>query len=88
MANAKRDQNNVTSRLGVLFSDGVTLIPIACDETNFNSMMVNEVDTISVTWPKVSPKDANYVDCMLFVGSDGYTYPWAVDSDGKVLIDR
>ncbi len=87
MTNAVRDQNTIPSRLGVLRTDGVTLIPIACDETNFNSMKVNTVDTITVTWPSISPKDENYVGCMMFVGSDGLTYPWAVDADGKVLID-
>ena len=84
---AVRDQNHTPSRLGVLYTDGVTVIPIACDETNFNSMMVNTVDTISVTWPSISPRDENFVDVMMFVGTDGLTYPWAVDEDGAVLID-
>ena len=84
---APLDQNHIAGRLGVLFSDGVTTIPIACDETNFNSMKVNTVDTITVTWPSIDPEDENFKDCMMFVGTDGLTYPWAVDADGKVLID-
>lgn len=87
MTNAPSDQNHVPARLGVLFSDGVTLVPIACDEANFNGMKVNQVDTVSITWPSVSPHDENFRDCMLFVGTDGLTYPWAVDADGAVLID-
>lgn len=88
MTDAVPDQNRVYSRLGVLFSDGVTLIPIACNEALDNAMYVNTTDTVSVTWPSISPKDENYKDCMMFVGSDGLTYPWAVDAEGKVLIDN
>jgi hypothetical protein len=84
---AVRDQNHIPSRLGVLCTDGVTVIPIACNENNFNSMEVNTVDTITVTWPSISPRDENFVDVMMFVGTDGLTYPWAVDADGAVLID-
>lgn len=83
---AVADQNRVRSRLGVLFSDGVTTVPIRIDEAT-GAMGVNTSDTISVPWPSISPRDENYRFCMMFVGTDGLTYPWAVDADGNVLID-
>lgn len=86
MTNALKDQNNVRSRLGILFSDGVTTIPIRIDEAT-GAMGVNSTDTITVPWPAISPRDENYQFCMTFMGSDGLTYPWAVDADGNVLID-
>lgn len=83
---APADQNHVRGRLGVLFSDGVTTIPIRIDEAT-GAMGANTTDTVSVTWPSISPRDENYRDCMMFKGTDGLTYPWAVDADGNVLID-
>lgn len=87
MTNAIKDQNHIPTRLGVLFSDGVTTVPIRIDE-NDGTMGVNETDTVSVAWPSISPRDENYRHCMMFKGSDGLTYPWAVDASGNVLIDR
>lgn len=86
MANAPKDQNNVRSRLGVLFSDGVTTVPIRINDAT-GAMGVNTSDIITVPWPSISPRDENYRYCMMFVGADGLTYPWAVDADGNVLID-
>lgn len=86
---ALRDQNNITSRLAVLNTDtvqGTNLVRIAINESN-GGMMVNTTDTISFTMIPIDPQDQNYVNCMMFVGSDGLTYPWVCDADGKVLID-
>lgn len=84
--NAITDQNFVASRTGVLFSDGVTIVPIRIDE-NTGAMGVNSLATVSVPWLPLAERDENYRTCMLFVGSDGLTYPWAVDASGNVLID-
>ena len=86
MTNTVRDDNHIPVRMGVLCTDGITTIPIAIDEST-GSMRVNTVDVISAPWPSISPRDENYVDCMMFKGTDGLTYPWAVDADGMVLID-
>lgn len=86
MANAKIDSNYVKSKLAVLNTDGVTLVPIALDETT-GSMKVDFMATISFTMTPISPEDENYHKCMLFVGSDGLTYPWVATSDGEVLVD-
>ena len=83
--NAPQDENFIKGKLGVLNTDGVTTIPIACNELT-GGIKVNEVDTISFTMTPIAPDDENYNRCMLFVGSDGLTYPWVVNADGEVLI--
>ena len=84
--NAPQDQNFIKGKMGVLNTDGVTLIPIACDETT-GAMRINTTDTVEVTLSPISPKDENFNNCMMFVGTDGLAYTWVVDADGKVLID-
>ena len=86
MSNAPQDQNFIKGKLGVLFTDGVTTIPIACDKAT-GSMKVNTTDTLAVTLNPISPQDENFNNCMMFVGTDGLSYPWVVDADGCVLID-
>ena len=83
--NAPQDQNFIPAKLAVLNTDGVTLVPIAINETN-GGMKVNTTDTISFTMTPISPRDENYRKCMLWVGTDGLTYPWVVNADGEVLI--
>ena len=87
MANAKIDENFIKSKLAVLNTDGVTLVPIAINEAN-GGMKINTTDTISFTMTPISPQDENYQNCMLFVGTDGLTYPWVCNSDGEVLINE
>lgn len=90
MTNAKRDENFVTTKMAVLNTDtvqGTNLVRIAVDETNFNSIKVNTVDTISFTMVPVDERDENYVTCATFKGNDGNVYPWVADSEGKVLIE-
>lgn len=89
MANAKRDENFVTTKLAVLNTDtvqGTTLVRIKLNENSFNSMKVNTTDTISFTMQPIDPRDENYVTCMTFIGSDGLVYPWVANASGEVLI--
>ena len=89
MTNAKPDENFVYSKLAVLNTDtvqGTNLVRIQVNENNFNSLKVNTVATISFTMQPVSPKDENYRNCLLFKGSDGFTYPWVATAAGEVLI--
>jgi len=86
MSNAPQDQNFIKGKLGVLFTDGVTLIPIACNETT-GAIKINMTDTLAVTLSPISKQDENFNNCMMFVGTDGLSYPWIVDADGCVLID-
>jgi len=87
---AVRDQNFVPGKLAVLNTDtvqGTNKVRIRINETS-GGMAVDEVGTISFTMIPIGSKDENYVNCMMWVGSDGLTYPWVSNSDGEVLIDR
>lgn len=86
MTNAVRDSNYITGGLGVLNTDGTTLIPVAVNEAT-GGFKVSTVDTISFTMTPMSKKDANLVNVLLWVGSDGLTYPWVVNSSGAVLVN-
>jgi hypothetical protein len=87
MSNAPHDANFIKGKLGVLNTDGVTTVPIAIDEIT-GAMMTDDTSTISFTMTPISPQDENYQNCLLFVGTDGLTYPWVVNSSGEVLIDN
>ncbi len=84
---ASRDHNFIPGKLGVLFTDPSVTIPIGINSVT-GGMLVNTVDTVQFTMTPVSPEDQNYVNCMLWVGTDGLTYPWVVDAIGAVLIDH
>lgn len=84
---APKDANFIRGKLGVLNTDGITTIPITLDEAT-GAMKINTNDTVQVTLQPISPRDQNYYKCMLFVGSDGLTYPWVVDDEGQVLVDQ
>lgn len=86
MAEAKRDQNHIPAKLGVLNTDGVTLVPIKENPVN-GGMKINTTDTISFTMTPIAPGDENFNKVLLWEGPDGLTYPWVVDIDGAVLID-
>ena len=92
MSDAPKDQNFVKAKLGVLFSDGVTLIPLAIDSSN-GGIKVNTTDTISsdilqAVANKI-PRDSNFEPAWAAVSStDGSVlYPIFVDATGAVLID-
>ncbi len=87
MANAPADQNFVRSKLGVLNTDGVTLVTIKINPAN-GGMMVNSTDTISFTMTPIAPEDENYKKVLLWEGTDGLTYPWVCNADGEVLIEQ
>lgn len=87
--NAIRDQNHIPAKLAVLNTDtvqGTNKVRIALDENNSNSMKVSDSATISFTMQPIDAQDENYVDCLMFTGSDGLTYPWVATADGEVLI--
>lgn len=94
MAEAPHDQNTVKAKLGVLFSDGVTLVPIAIDSSNFG-VKVNMTDTVDVAIlalyeaGKPIPRDRNGQPawCAVSNTNSSVIYPLFVDADGAVLID-
>lgn len=94
MTDAIRDQNNEPSKLGVLFSDGVTLVPIKRNASN-GGMAVNTTDTVDAAIlalynnGKGIPRDSNGVPAWSAQSSTDSTveYPIFVDADGAVLVD-
>lgn len=89
MGNAFRDQNFIPGKLAVLNTDtvqGVTKVPIKISEAN-GGLEVDMVSTISFIMQPIDAQDENYVDCWLFEGSDGLTYPAVATATGNVLID-
>lgn len=87
MANAKRDQNRVVTKLGVWCVDGVTLIPIALNASG--EMKTDQASTISFDPSTIDFRDENYRPCWMGVRStDGITpCPIFVNADGGVLIE-
>lgn len=89
MTNAKRDENNVSTILGILNSDGQTVRPVIANPTT-KALGVNNNNTGSNNGPDRALRDENFVPTLLAVSSaDGET-PIAlyVDSEGKLLIDE
>ena len=94
MAEAIRDQNYVHSKLGVLFSDGVTLVPIKINPAN-DGVMVNTTDTVDAAIlalydnGKAIPRDANNIPAWSAQSDSdpSVSYPIFVDADGAILVD-
>ena len=87
MTNASLDQNNVATKLGVLFSDGVTLVPIAINPST-GRVRTNSTDTLSVPAGTIALSDENRKRVLMGINSvDGTPIPVYVDTEGKVLIE-
>lgn len=94
MTNALRDQNHVKSRLGVLFSDGETLIPIKINSSN-DGMIINTTDSVDpgilalYEAGKPIPRDTNGVPAWSAQSDSdpNVEFPLFVDADGAVLVD-
>lgn len=88
MTNAIADQNYVRSKQAVLNTDtvqGQNLVNIKAVEST-GAMKVNTTDTISFTMIPIDSHDENYKTCLMWVGTDGLTYPWVATAAGEVLI--
>jgi hypothetical protein len=90
MANAKKDGNYISTLLGVLNSDGSTIVPVQVNATN-RALKVDDNTTGSDNGPSPSRalRDENRVPVFMAVSDvDGVT-PVAIyaDSEGKLLID-
>lgn len=91
--NAPHDQNFVKAKMGVLFSDGVTLVPIAINPVG-GGFKVNTSDVVSAPVLALfadnrAIRDENYQPCWLGTDStdSSHVLPIFVDADGAVLID-
>jgi len=89
MANAKRDENNATTIIGVLNTDGATIVPVEANVVT-HALSVDNDTTGSDNGPERALRDENSVTTLLAVSSvDGVTLvPLYVDSTGKLLIDE
>lgn len=82
-----KDQNHVPAKMGVLFSDGVTLVPIAIDSVT-GGFKANVTDTIGFVPGSIDFRSDNYRPCWMAQNSvDGTPIPIFVDADGAILID-
>ncbi len=92
MANAPADENFIRAKLGILFSDGETTIPIAINPAT-GGVKINTTDTVSA--PILAAvmdrmrRDANHRPTWEGVSSSDNTTPLPifVDADGAILID-
>ena len=94
MTKALIDQNYVKSKLGVLFSDGVTLVPIKINSLN-GAVQVNAIDTVApailtlYTNGMAIPRDSNNQPalCGQSDTNSEVVYPVFVDAAGAILIN-
>lgn len=85
--NAPHDQNRIKAKLGVLCTDGVTLVPIAIDAGN-GGVLIDTVSTIGFTPGSIDFRDENYQSCWMAENSDdGSPIPIFVNADGAILVD-
>lgn len=87
MTDAVRDQNHVPVHLGVLCTDGVTLVPIAIDGSG--NVKVDSVSTLLVPVNPIALRDRNHVPCWMGTSSvDDTPVPIYVNADGAILIEN
>ena len=87
MANAVKDNNNVSSVMAVSNADGTTTIPLSADPTNHTLDVVNGTTGSSLTGQNAL-RDSNYVTTLIAVSSaDGSTpVPLYIDPATKQLL--
>lgn len=85
---ASKDQNNVSTLLATLDSDGVTTIKIKANASN-HGLKVSDDTTGSDNGPTDAPRDENFVPALMAVSSTDGKTPVVVyaDVDGNLLID-
>jgi len=86
--NASIDENSVKSILGILNTDGKTIIPIRVNPAR-HSLKINDGTTGSDYGPKNALRDENYFPTLIGVSSSDFKTPTVVygDSSGNLLID-
>ena len=88
MANAQRDENHVTTMLGVLNTDGTTPTLVKANATN-HTIDTHDNTSGSDFGGDVGVKDENHVTSLMAVSSaDGVTPVLLyVNSSGELMID-
>lgn len=89
MANAKKDENHVSTLTGVLDSDGSTITLIKVD-VNRNRLKVSDGTGGSDNGPTNAKMDENHIPTLIAVSSTDGTTPVVVyaDSNGALLVNR
>lgn len=89
MSNAKRDQNNVPTLLGVSNSDGKTPVRIKVNQSYHALIAANGTAGTNIG-PVNAERDENSVPTLLAVSSaDGVTpVPVYADDSGRLLVDN
>ena len=85
--NANKDENSVSTLLGVLETNGKTIVPIKADPIS-HRLKVSDGTSGSDNGPTNAMKDDNFVSSLIAVSSiDGIT-PVVVyaDANGKLLV--
>lgn len=87
MSNAGKDDNGVSTLIGVLNSDGTTVIPIKVNSSN--SLMVSAGSSGSDKGPSNAKRDENDVPTLIAVSSSDGRTPVVVyaDSSGNLLVN-
>jgi len=88
MTKAERDSNQVTTLLGVLNTDGVTIAPLKINAST-NILDISDGTSGSDFGQANAERDLNGVSVMLATSETDGTTPVQlyVDSNGKLLID-
>ena len=88
MTNASRDNNRVTTIIGMLNTDGTTLTPIKINPSG-NALKVDDGTTGSDSGPSVAGRDTNFVTSLFAESSagDGALVALYADSNGNLLIN-
>lgn len=85
--NAPHDQNTIKAKLGVLCTDGTTLVPIAINPSN-GGIKMDVTSTLLVPVTENALRDENYQYVWLGQNSvTGETCPIYVNADGGILVD-
>ena len=85
---AGKDDNSVSTLIGVLNSDGETVVTVKGSPTT-HRLNLSDGTSGSDNGPANALKDENYVSTLIAVSSADGTTPVAVytDADGKLLVD-
>lgn len=85
--NTAKDNNFVPAKIGVLCTDGITLVNIAIDTTT-GGMKVDTTSTIEFTPGSIDFRNQNYRPCWMAQNSvDGTPIPIFVNASGAILVD-
>lgn len=86
MANAQRDNNNVPTKIGVLNTNGATIVRLTANPTT-HSLKISDGTTGSNHGPASALRDDNDITVMMGVSSSDFSTPTVIylDVNGKLM---